>query len=437
MSEHQPPDSAIAERVIRSRIVGHGSAPAGELLAHPANFRTHPQEQREALRGSLNALGWLKDVLVNRTTGRIIDGHARVEEAAARSPLEPVPVTYLELSEEEERLALAVLDPISEMAGRDDDALSRLLDGMLRTEEAGLDALLASMAEDVGLTPPKDTSGENAEADGPLEHVVPPEPITRPGDIIRLGWHVLMCGDSMDDEHVDRLIAASTQPDHPFKPVDLVLTDPPYAVYGSSTGIAADITDDKMVRPMFRTTLRQIARVLKPFGHFYVCCDWRSWASWWEVAKGTPARWKNCIVWDKGGAGLGSNYANTHEFIGFGSVIPMRENMTQKITGIRSVFDSNIWKADRVRTTTEESREHNAQKPTTLLTRAIENSTAKGETVLDLFGGSGSTLIACEQTERVCLTMEMEPGWCDVIVNRWERATGLTAQRPAREEVTP
>lgn len=429
MSETEQPDAAVARHAIRSRIKGHGTVRAGDLVKNPANFRTHPGEQRAALRGSLDTLGWLKDVLVNVTTGNLLDGHARAEDAAARSPDEPVPVTFVELTPEEERLALAVLDPISEMAERDEDQLRRLLDG-LSSDDAGLDALLSSMADELPELDP--TPEPEPPAPDPLEHTLPPEPTTKLGDVIHLGFHVLMCGDSMDDSTVDQLLAAAGVPH-----VDLVLTDPPYAVYGSSTGIAADITDDKMVRPMFRATIRQVARVLKPFGHFYVCCDWRSWASWWEVAKGTPARWKNCIVWDKGGAGLGSNYANTHEFMGFGSVIPMRENMTQKITGIKSVFDSNIWRADRVRSTEDEKREHNAQKPVELLRRAIENSTVKGEKVLDLFGGSGSTLIACEQTERAALVMEVEPAWCDVIVGRWERATGLKAQRPIREEVTP
>lgn len=429
-------DSSTIDRAIRSRIVDHGHVRAGDLKLNPDNFRTHPPDQRAALRGSLNVLGWLKDVIVNRTTGNVLDGEARVQDALTRSSDEPVPVTWVELSEEEERLALAALDPISELAGRDDDAVARLLEG-LTSDDAGLSALLASMAEEAGIIMPEKPEAPAPEDEAPLTHTMPPEPITKRGDIIRLGWHVLMCGDSTDDEDVDALLRESVpgprvdgEPMLGPRVVDVVVTDPPYAVYGSSTGIAADITDDKMVRPLFRAIVRQMARVLKPFGHFYVCCDWRSWPSWWEVARGTPATWKNAIVWDKGGAGLGSNYANTHEFIGFGSVIPMREGMTQKIVGIRSVFDANVWRADRVRSTNEEQREHNAQKPVALMRRAIENSSDAGGTVLDLFGGVGSTLIAAEQCGRVCLTMEIEPAWCDKIVARWERSTGLKAQRP-------
>ncbi len=132
-----------------SRIVGHADVPPADLIAHPLNFRRHPEEQTAALRGSVSTLGWIKEVLVNRTTGRILDGHARVELAIANGG-EPVPVTYVELSEDEERLALAVLDPITEMATRDDDKARALLEG-ITTDDAGLQALLDSIADDAAL----------------------------------------------------------------------------------------------------------------------------------------------------------------------------------------------------------------------------------------------------------------------------------------------
>ncbi len=128
---------------LRSRIVGHGEEAPQQLLAHPQNFRRHPGEQLDALRGSLKELGWVKTVLVNRRTGHVVDGHARIEEAM-RQGQATVPVTYLDLSPEEERLALAVLDPISEMARRDDAALEALLADVV-TEDPGLLALLAEM----------------------------------------------------------------------------------------------------------------------------------------------------------------------------------------------------------------------------------------------------------------------------------------------------
>jgi hypothetical protein len=127
---------------LRNRIVGHELVAASKLTAHPDNFRRHGDAQRAALNGSLSELGWVKAVLVNKSSGRIIDGHARVEEAAKKG--EPVPVDYVDLTEEEERLALAALDPIGEMATVDDEALGELLQGVA-AEDAGLQDLLASL----------------------------------------------------------------------------------------------------------------------------------------------------------------------------------------------------------------------------------------------------------------------------------------------------
>jgi ParB-like chromosome segregation protein Spo0J len=127
----------------RNRIVDHTEEDPAQLLANPLNFRRHPGAQRDALRGSIGELGWIKAVLVNRTTGHVIDGHARCEEAITAGAT--VPVDWVEMSIEEERLALAVLDPISEMATRDDEALAALL-ADVSTQNEGLQTLLDDMA---------------------------------------------------------------------------------------------------------------------------------------------------------------------------------------------------------------------------------------------------------------------------------------------------
>ncbi len=127
----------------RNRIVGHGEEDPAKLLANPANARRHPGPQRDALRGAMHRVGWVDEVLVNRTTGYIVDGHLRVEEAATRGD-PSVPVMYVELSPEEERLVLASLDPIAAMAEYDREQLDVLLSD-LRAGDAGLDALLAAL----------------------------------------------------------------------------------------------------------------------------------------------------------------------------------------------------------------------------------------------------------------------------------------------------
>ena len=133
---------------IRSRIIGHGQADPADLLANPLNFRRHPEAQRQALRGSIAELGWIRGVLVNQRTGHIVDGHARVAEAIRAGTM--VPVDWLDLSPEEERLALAVLDPISAMAAQDGQALQALLQEV-STQDDGLRALLSALNDSASL----------------------------------------------------------------------------------------------------------------------------------------------------------------------------------------------------------------------------------------------------------------------------------------------
>jgi hypothetical protein len=130
----------------QNRIVGHGLVDALELIPNPANWRQHPGYQRAALAGALGEVGWVQQVIVNRTTGRLIDGHLRVELARERG--EQVPVTYVELTEAEERLVLATLDPLAGLAATDETALAELLAG-IETQDQALDELLNELAFDV------------------------------------------------------------------------------------------------------------------------------------------------------------------------------------------------------------------------------------------------------------------------------------------------
>ncbi len=151
---------------IRSRIVGHEDVDPDQLLAHPMNARRHPAKQMNALEGSLGVLGWLKDCIVNVTTGHVLDGHARIT-AALRSNSK-VPVTYVKISEKEELLALATLDKISEMAIYDEDALNALLADVPEPDDAGLKALLDEMAGEQG---PRQ-GGEEAPIPGKFQIVI-------------------------------------------------------------------------------------------------------------------------------------------------------------------------------------------------------------------------------------------------------------------------
>ena len=153
----------------KNRIVGYGDVDPKTLVPNPQNFRRHPKRQGDALTGSLNELGWIQDVLINKTTGRMIDGHLRVE-LALQYGAQTVPVKYVELSEAEERLALATLDPLTYMAETDAEALGALLEGV-NTGDAALQDMLAQMAADHGIVPPDVTFKEYDESvEGEVEY---------------------------------------------------------------------------------------------------------------------------------------------------------------------------------------------------------------------------------------------------------------------------
>lgn len=134
-----------ARAILKNRIVGHDLVPASQLLANPWNYRRHGAAQRAALTGSLRELGWLKSVQVNRTTGHVLDGHLRIDEGIKTD--EPVPVEWVDLTEAEEKLALAILDPMTGMAAEDDEALGDLLDDV-EAKDQDVQAMLDDMRPD-------------------------------------------------------------------------------------------------------------------------------------------------------------------------------------------------------------------------------------------------------------------------------------------------
>jgi DNA modification methylase len=381
-----------------------------DLLAHPQNFRRHPGAQADALRGSIKELGWLKGVIVNQTTGHVLDGHLRCEESMRQGT--KVPVDWVELTEEEERLALAVLDPITEMANRDQEVLDQLL-ADVTTGDAGLQALLDELA---GKDGPAPESGLLSGADPDAVPEPPKVAVTQPGDLYTMGDHRLLCGDSTNRLHVERLMGGAK--------ADMVWTDPPYNVaYEGKTEDALKIKNDSMSPEQFRAFLRSafecMAAVTVDGGGIYIAhAD-----SEGENFRGAmrEAGWlvKQCLVWVKNTLVLGrQDYQWKHEPILYGW----------------KPGASHSWFADRCQTTVLEfpkpqrNGDHPTMKPVDLVAYCIGNSSKAGQVVMDLFGGSGTTMIACEKLGRASRLMELDPIYCDVIVRRWEEATGRKAE---------
>jgi DNA modification methylase len=253
----------------------------------------------------------------------------------------------------------------------------------------------------------------------PDEVPEPVEPTAKLGDVFTIGKHRIACGKFEDDAAVAALCGDE------LGHAEAVIIDPPYAIYGSSTGVASEIVDDAMVAPFFASVFRRAWKVLDYYGHVYVFCDWRSYATIWQAAKAGHVTPRNCIVWNKGGQGLGSHYMNCYELTWFGAKLPEQTAMGARVSGQRAVHRPNIFNFPRV---TGEDRQHNAAKPVDLLREYVRNSTNPDGLVLDYFTGSGSVVVACELEGRRCFAMDHDPKWVDVTVARLEQLTGAKAE---------
>jgi DNA modification methylase len=394
-------------------------------------------DEKKALAKTLRTKGWSRSqsmlVWATDEKGRrmnvIIDGEHRWAEAKKLGYIEG-PAVMLNRTARADAVAWTLR--IDKIRGRfNDKKVAKVLAdefGIFKHEdriELGLDlgfsgveldalsAMIPTLAIDDG-------AGANANSEDELIPEPPKKPVTQLGDVWVLGDHRLICGDCFVPE-------VRTKCFDKVKHLDFVVTDPPYAIYGSSTGIGADIADDNMVRPFFESLLKLAASAVPYFGHIYVCCDWRSWASIWDSARRALLTVKNLIVWDKGGSGLGSNYSNCYELVGFMSRLPAATAMKSSThTGQRTVHRPNLVRFNRV---TGDDRMHNAAKPVEMVRGFVRNSSDRGEVGADFFAGSGPLVIACEREERIARVFEKEPKNCDVIVERWSRLTGKGAKR--------
>jgi DNA modification methylase len=248
----------------------------------------------------------------------------------------------------------------------------------------------------------------------------PADPITVLGDIWTLGNHRLMCGDSTSIDAVDKLMNGQK--------ADMVFTDPPYGMsYGGGRSIAEGSTDGTIknfgmikgddlkgddLLQMVADSIGNACNLAKEGAAAYICFTWRTYSEFYAALSSIALEPKACIVWDKKSIGLGmSNYRPQHEFMFYCS---------GQWYGDKG--ESDVWSMKRA-----SNYVHPTQKPVELIERALSNSSKGGDVIHDCFGGSGSTLIACEKTNRSSSLMELDPKYCDVIIKRWEEFTGKDA----------
>ena len=422
-----PPTKPTPALPLRNRIVGAGLEAPDQLLSNPRNWRLHPKEQQDALEGVLETVGWTQQVVVNRTTGFMVDGHLRVALALRRGESE-IPVSYVELSEAEEALILATFDPIGAMAVTDEKLLDELV-AEIRTDDARVEALLASLV-DTRNAPPVDP--EVLDEAPPL----PAEPTSKRGDLYQLGHHRLLCGDATDPAALERLMAGAT--------ADMLLTDPPYDVaYVGKTADQLQIQNDALgfegTLALLRASLGLAAAHVREGGGIYVFAPHGPQFLPFAIVGAEMGWWRQTIVWVKDAFALGrSDYHYKHEAILAGDAGVTLESVA--VDAVPREADpigygwvpgaKHAWAGDRKQSTAWEfprpkrSTEHPTMKPVALLERALRNSTARGGSVLDCFARSGSTLIAAEATGRRCFALEVDPRYIDVILARFERITG-------------
>ena len=366
-----------------------------DLIPYINNSRTHSDDQVAQIAASIKEFGWTNPILIDGTNG-IIAGHGRLA-AARKLGMDIVPVIELSYLSESQKKALIIADnKLALNAGWDTTILSLELESLQETD-FDLSLLGFSDKELNELLEPEVVEGltnEDAVPDAPVD------PKTKLGDIYQLGNHRLMCGDSTSIDAVEKLMDGNS--------VDLLFTDPPYNVaFNGRSGKHDVIKNDNLSESDFETFIGEVCNTIKAINPkvYYIWCNWK----FYGILQ-NKLDYKTCIVWAKNVFGMGNGYRHQHEFCLFnGKIDEFVKN------------ESDLWEVKK-----DHNYVHPTQKPVALSVRAFGNH-IKLLNVLDLFGGSGSTLIGAEQTGRKAYVMELDPKYCDVIVKRWEDFTGKQA----------
>ena len=377
--------------------------PVDDLLPYARNSRTHSEEQVAQIAGSIKEVGFTNPVLIDGDGG-IIAGHGRVM-AARKLGLQEVPtIALLGLTEAQKRAYIIADNRLPLNAGWDTAMLQVEL-GDLNDQGFDLD-LLGFTSQELADLLPGPEAGSAGGADGDPDETPEPseDPVSTTGDVWILGSHRVMCGDSTDPASVALLMDGKT--------ADMIFTDPPYGVdyEGINNDSRAGLAD------LLDKAFQQYVAHGKPGAPIYVFHSDRCADIFHEVFR-RYCHFSSMVVWVKPSLVLSqTDYQSQHEpcLYGWleGAAHPWHSDRKQ----------TSVWEFDK-----ERVDGHTTPKPVALIERALTNSSKAKQIVIDLFGGSGSTLIACERTGRHSRLMELAPCYCDVIVRRWQEFTGRQA----------
>jgi len=394
--------------------------PIDELRPDPANPRRISDQELETLTRSIREFGLIDPIIARKEDRMVIGGHQRLL-SARKLGYKTVPVVLVDLTVDQAQLLNIALNKIS--GSFDQELLARALGELKQVPEIDLslsgfgDEELKKLLKSLDAREKRERL-ENFDLDAAIK-AAQSSPVAKPGDIWLLGEHRLACSDSTNREAVQRLMGQSK--------VAMTFTDPPYNVnYGetmkdklrqNSNKIANDNLGDAF-EPFLEKACKNILEFTD--GAVYICMSSSELHTLQKVFIAAGGHWSTFIIWAKNTFTMGrSDYQRQYEPILYG----WREGVNHYWCRDRDQGD--VWQVDKP----SSSPLHPTMKPLALIERAVQNSSQAGEKVLDTFLGSGSTLIACERTGRICYGMELEPLYVDIARMRWEAFTGEKAKR--------
>jgi len=400
----------------KNRIVGHADVDPKTLVPNPENWRLHPKNQQESMEGVLDDIGWVAGITVNKNTGLVVDGHLRLDLALRRGEAF-VPVTIVDLTPEEEAAVLATLDPISAMAKTDKAKLKSILE-IAKSQSQKMQDLLETMRMRAGSITNSKWKGE----DFKYEKI---DTDIEVGQLYRLGRHRVICGDCTTPAICEKLMAKEV--------ASILFTSPPYNLGIGIEEVKAgksskykeddDIADqakylellDKLNELWLGNVCYSFINIQLVAGNKLAILEWLyNWRH----------NFADLIVWDKGHAppAMTENVMDSRfELIAiFKEEQPANRKIgTKRFRGVLP----NVYAAPPQRNN-EYSGLHNATFPIHLPLYVITSFTNAGDSVADPFLGTGTTLVACEEVGRTCYGTELEPEYCELAIQRWERMTG-------------
>jgi DNA modification methylase len=416
------------------------------LKPYARNARTHSRKQIKKIAASIERFGFVNPVLIDENN-LIIAGHGRVA-AAKQLGWAEVPTLRVEhLSETEKRAYILADNRLAEEAGWDQEMLAIELQGLIELdfsiELAGFDTAEADLILDA-----------QAEANAPDQNIadeVPPIPasgdaVTRPGDLWQLGSHRLLCADATIAGSYDTLLGDDR--------AAMIFTDPPYNVpiEGHVSGLGKvhhrefAMASGEMTQAQFRGFLETVfahmaAHSVDGAIHF-ICMDWRHLGETLAAGEAVYSELKNLCVWAKSNGGMGTFYRSRHELV-FAFKNGTAPHINNFELGQTGRYRTNVWEYAGVnsfgRDRDDSLAMHPTVKPAVLVADAIKDCSRRRQIILDPFAGSGTTLIAAEQTGRRARVLELDPLYCDTIIRRWQAFTGKRAQHgdtgPSFEEM--